>query len=68
MQAVEQAEAITTAPGKLITRKEAAELLSVHIGTIDRFIKQGKLHRVKWGTSFQASSRVKLSEVQALMN
>jgi len=52
----------------LITRKQAAEMMAVTDRTIDNYLKDKKLTRVKFGNSRQACCRIKLAEVQKLIN
>lgn len=61
-------EAPTPATGRLITRKRAADLLSVSTSTIDRMIKNGTFTRVKFGNNIQSGARLKLAEVEAFSN
>ena len=53
---------------QLITRKEAAEICSVTTKTIDVWVKEGKLSRVKFGTSRNSCSRIKMADLQKLIN
>jgi excisionase family DNA binding protein len=52
---------------QLISRKKAAEMVSVHITTIDRWINQGKLKRYKFG-SRSGCTRVSEQELKALFD
>ena len=48
---------------KLITMKEATELLGVTRSTVDRYVRAGLLTKVKYGTSQQASVRFREDEL-----
>jgi excisionase family DNA binding protein len=51
----------------LLTKKEVAELLQVHVGTIDRYVKGGKLPVKKVGTAQQCRCYYKRADVIKLL-
>ena len=53
-----------TRPQKPYTREEAAEMLGLSIPTIDRYMAQGKLHRIRYSTH---SVRITPESVHKLM-
>jgi excisionase family DNA binding protein len=55
-------------PFALVSRKEAADMLGVHVRTVDRYVSLGRLQKIKVG-SLRAQSNVKFyrSEVQSLL-
>ncbi len=54
---------ITPPIERLITRKMAAEILGVTTKTIDVWVRDKKLTRIKFGTSINSASRLKLKEI-----
>lgn len=53
---------------QLLTRKEVAGIFKVTTKTIDVWVREGKLTRVKFGSSINSCSRIKKSEVDKLIN
>lgn len=51
----------------LITKKEVAELLQVHTSSIDRYVRDGRLHVKKVGASKQCRCYYKKQDVINLL-
>jgi len=52
----------------LLTRTEAASLMSVSISTIERRIKSGELRACKLGTGLKNAVRIRRSEVERFLS
>lgn len=64
---MQKVEATAPSTGRLITRKQAAQMLNVSDRTIDRMIEKGTFQRAKFGTNMQSGVRIKLAEVEAFI-
>jgi excisionase family DNA binding protein len=54
----------TSNPSQLITRRQAASLLSIHLRTVDHLLAQGKLPFIKKSRKFV---RIKMKDILAFI-